>query len=177
MSRDATQKALVFEKPCPAAKPRVLAFAQAFYSQGEKTINGSAGLDFYPTYEEWLAYLGRVERGEEEGFVPSQVWLARNEAGDMVGILDIRPTLPESKLKFGHIGYAVAPAHRRRGHATHMLRWGTARLQAAGVNPVVACCHAQNIASVRTLERGGYRRTGSYIDPEEDDTVLVFWHT
>ena len=59
------------------------------------------------------------------------------------------------------IGYSVTPGRRRRGYASEAARalvgWALAQ---DGVDTVVAGCAPDNIASVRTLERLGFVRTG-----------------
>ncbi len=59
------------------------------------------------------------------------------------------------------VGYSVIPSRRRRGYASEaagaLVGW--ARSQPS-VNVVVAGCAPGNLASVRTLERIGFHRTG-----------------
>jgi len=59
------------------------------------------------------------------------------------------------------LGYGVIPSRRRRGYATEaagvLVRW--ARSQPS-VDVVVAGCDPNNVPSIRTLERVGFRRTG-----------------
>ena len=163
---------MYMEKPTPGDEAAVQAFMDSFAKAGETVVNGSAGLDIDRDYPKWLAYLADIAAGDE-GFVPSEVYLAKTEGGAVAGILDVRPRLPKAKESFGHIGYAVAPPCRRRGVAAQMLHFGTELLQNAGVTPVIACCYAENASSVGVLEKGGYRRRGFYTD-EGGGTVLVF---
>lgn len=159
-------------KPTPGDEAAVQAFMDSFAEAGETVVNGSAGLDIDRDYPKWLAYLAGIAAGDE-GFVPSEVYLAKTADGAVAGILDVRPRLPKTKENFGHLGYAVAPPCRRRGVAAQMLNFGTELLQNAGVCPVIACCYAENEPSVGTLEKGGYRRVGFYTD-EGGRTVLIF---
>lgn len=65
------------------------------------------------------------------------------------------------------IGYAIAPAYRRRGLATEAA---TQLLQAAargGAETVRAHTLAQESPSTRLLARLGFRRTGELHDPED----------
>jgi ribosomal-protein-alanine N-acetyltransferase len=59
------------------------------------------------------------------------------------------------------IGYSVIPDRRGRGYATEAARalvdWA---LRQPGVRGVVAGCEKENVASIRTLERLGFTRTG-----------------
>ena len=68
------------------------------------------------------------------------------------------------------VGYSVVPNRRRRGYATEAARaiveWALAR---PDVNAVIAACDADNLASIRTLERLGFTR-----DSEADGQLR--WH-
>jgi ribosomal-protein-alanine N-acetyltransferase len=59
------------------------------------------------------------------------------------------------------VGYSVIPSRRRRGYAAEaasaLVRWARAQ---SGVDAIVAGCDPNNVASIRTLERVGFRRTG-----------------
>jgi RimJ/RimL family protein N-acetyltransferase len=59
------------------------------------------------------------------------------------------------------VGYSVIPDRRRRGYASEaaaaLVDW--ARDQ-DDVETVVAACHRENLASIHTLERLGFARTG-----------------
>ena len=59
------------------------------------------------------------------------------------------------------IGYSVIPDRRRRGYATEaahaLVDWA---LRQPGVRAVVAGCDKENVASIVTLERLGFARTG-----------------
>ena len=59
------------------------------------------------------------------------------------------------------LGYSVLPFRRRRGYATEAARalaaWALAQ---PGVSAVVARCEPGNAASIGTLERAGFTRTG-----------------
>lgn len=60
------------------------------------------------------------------------------------------------------IGYSVVPERRRCGYATEsavaLVDWA---LRQPGVRTVVAGCAKDNVASIRTLERIGFSRTGA----------------
>lgn len=58
------------------------------------------------------------------------------EGNELVGRVHIRHRLNSYLLlRGGHIGYAVRPAFRRRGTATHLLQVGLDHLRGLSVQP------------------------------------------
>jgi predicted acetyltransferase len=101
-----------------------------------------------------------------EGFVRSSFLLAEAD-GELVGRVSIRFELNE-RLAYdgGHIGYAVRPAFRRRGHATEILRQSVDLAWAEGVGRLLVVCDDDNVTSARIIERcGGVLE--SVVTPEE----------
>jgi predicted acetyltransferase len=76
--------------------------------------------------------------------------------GEIVGRVSLRFELNEYLTeRGGHVGYGVAPAHRRKGYATEILRQALVVIRAEGVDPVLVTCDEHNVASFRTIERNG----------------------
>lgn len=114
-------------------------------------------------------------RREYEGvdIAPGRVrssWLLADVDGEVVGRVSIRYVLNDFLLnEGGHVGYAVAPAHRRRGYATDILRLAVADLAATGVERVLVTCDDTNIASAGVIEKlGGVLED---VRPGRDDTL------
>ncbi|MPZ85423.1 MAG: hypothetical protein GEV28_35570 [Actinophytocola sp.] len=57
----------------------------------------------------------------------------------------------------GHIGYGVLPAHRRRGHATGILRQSLVVTRAMGIDPALVTCDEDTVASRRAIDACGGR--------------------
>ena len=88
------------------------------------------------------------------------VWvMIERESRSVVG--DIGFMGPPDKDGSVEVGYSEIPGRRRDGYATEaaraILAWA---LDQPDVKAVVAGCDRDNAASVRTLERIGFRRTG-----------------
>lgn len=166
---------LEFIRPTAGMKRKALDFRDCFYAAGERTINGSGGLDFFEDYESWLDSIQKVECGEDPGIVPSAsirfACLKDETSCEIVGILDIRPALPQSKAAFGHLGYATLPAHRRKGIATQMVAWGVEQLRQKGVGDVLASVYADNAASISVLEKCGFLKKGMFKDESGKEII------
>ncbi len=81
---------------------------------------------------------------------------ADGTAGPILGRVSIRHELNDYlRTVGGHVGYGVAPEHRRQGHATEILRQSVALLAAEGVDKVLVTCDDDNIASAKTIEACG----------------------
>jgi RimJ/RimL family protein N-acetyltransferase len=92
--------------------------------------------------------------------------------GEVVGLCGFKhvPT-PAGEVE---IGYGMAAARRRRGHATAAV---AALIDAARRDPAVRAVLAQtavdNIASQRVLAKNGFERIGTSHDPEDGE--LIVW--
>lgn len=109
---------------------------------------------------DWAQILDQVAR-EASGtdLPPGRVraeFLVAEVDGTPVGRVSIRYALTPFLLEVGgHVGYAVGPDHRRRGHATEILRQSVQRLADAGVDRVLVTCDDDNAASATVIERCG----------------------
>ncbi|HEY4095543.1 MAG TPA: GNAT family N-acetyltransferase [Baekduia sp.] len=125
-------------------------------------------LDWVPA-EPWAGYLARLDRrrrGVEvpDGRVPA-TFLGAYVGAELVGRVSIRHALNEHLAEVGgHIGYAVRPAYRRRGHATEILRQALVIARGEGIDRVLVTCAVENRASATIIERLG----GQLEDVRED---------
>lgn len=110
--------------------------------------------------EDWDAVLAEFDR-EARGvdLRPGRVraeFLVAEMDGAIVGRTSIRYALTDFLREVGgHVGYAVAPDFRRRGHATEILRLSVERLAGAGVDRVLVTCDDTNVGSIKAIERCG----------------------
>jgi len=85
--------------------------------------------------------------------------MIERDSGCVVG--DVGFIGPPDEAGSIEVGYSVISDRRRRGYATEaagaIVEWA---LSQPGVRDVVAGCDADNVPSIRTLERLGFRRTG-----------------
>jgi len=93
------------------------------------------------------------------------------EDGQVLGGIALRHRFDDD---IGHIGYGIRPSARRRGLASWALgeMLGEARA-ALGLDRVLIPCLADNIASIRTIERNGGVFEG--IRDTEHGPVRRYW--
>jgi predicted acetyltransferase len=121
------------------------------------------GFTFGLGYEDGMPfdeYVRRIERhrlGEDlpPRWVPN-TFLVADVEGDIVGRSSIRHELNGFlATEGGHIGYAVVPGHRRRGHATEILRQSLDIARGLGIERVLITCDDDNAGSAAVIERCG----------------------
>jgi predicted acetyltransferase len=125
---------------------------------------------------EWVDWLGRQERSDEElpeGRVPASYrWVL--DDGRVVGTIAIRHALTASLLaEGGHIGYAVRPGERGRGVASAALALALDLAGRRGVDPALVTCDVDNRASARTIERA-VRERGGFLEDVQSG-VKRYW--
>lgn len=121
------------------------------------------GFDFLMGYDEQLDFTGvreafaRDARGAgDPRWVPSSLLVAEDGDGSLVGRVSVRWELNDVLRHVnGHVGYAVRPAFRRRGHARRMLRGALALLHARGVASALVTCGASNTGSAAVIRSCG----------------------
>ena len=131
-----------------------------------EAIEGPAG------FAELVRFLLRQRDPDEprpRAYVPAtELWM--DEGGEYVGRIQLRHELNELLWSWGgHIGYAVRPSARRRGHASAALLDMLEVCREHGIDPVLVTCDVDNDASRRVIERAG----GEYEDTREGK--LRYW--
>ena len=143
-----------------------------FHAEGRFT---DIDIDELVDQSEFLAHVNALiaqadpRTSRPDGYVPDTVlwWV---DGTEFLGRLGIRHWLTESLARVGgHIGYSVAPAARRRGHATAMLAAALPVTLALGIDPALVTCDVDNVASRRVIERNGGQLDGC------EDGTLRFW--
>lgn len=109
------------------------------------------------SWSDWLSKVERDRTGVDlaPGRVPATMLFAV-VGEELVGRVHLRHRLTEGLLEEGgHLGYAVRPAHRRRGYATQMLRQGLEVARGLGLDRALVTCDDDNPGSIGTIEKCG----------------------
>jgi predicted acetyltransferase len=122
---------------------------------------------------EWSAYLQMLDDHRHGLNLPDDLvpatFLVADVGGTIVGRASIRHELNDFlEREAGHIGYCVLPDHRRRGHATEILRQSLTIIRAIGVDRVLVFCDDDNVGSAAVIEgNGGELESVSRTGPSE----------
>ena len=110
--------------------------------------------------ESFPAFLKRLKGyrtgiGLPKGWIPATMyWLV--DGTTFLGRLSIRHQLTKNLRKVGgHIGYAIRPSKRGKGHGTKMLTLSLAKARELGLRKVLITCDETNMASRRVIEKNG----------------------
>jgi len=132
--------------------------------------------------QDFSAFLARVrDQREERGLLPGVVpmslfWLVRDH--EILGSSRLRHTLtPELEQLGGNIGYDIRPSERRRGLGTILLRLTLERAQAMGLARVRITCDADNMGSIRVIEKNGGVLDAELLSPERGKSIRQYWIT
>jgi predicted acetyltransferase len=153
-----------FEKPHAGRAESYRALVREFIERGEPLVPFPLSFP-HDDFDAFVARLAACERGEgiPEGFVPHSTYWLVDDAGEVVGVSNLRHRLTEKlRIEGGHIGYGVRPSARRRGHATELLRRTLAEARALGVREALVTCGSKNAGSIATIVKCGGR-----LDSEE----------
>ena len=122
------------------------------------SMDGTGPLRITEDPRAWLEQRRSMEREETcpANLVPATQLVAVDEAGHLVGMLDIRHRLNDYLAQFGgNIGYSVRPSARRQGVATEMLRLALPVARSLGLKRVLITCLEDNEGSRRTILKNG----------------------
>ncbi|MFI5754720.1 GNAT family N-acetyltransferase [Streptomyces sp. NPDC051569] len=111
--------------------------------------------EIFASYVDRLNAEPLEETPRVEGWVPSTtLWYVDGDT--FLGRLSIRHRLNPFLLELGgHIGYAVRPGARRRGHATAMLAEALPVARALGIESALVTCDTDNTPSRKVIEAAG----------------------
>jgi len=88
--------------------------------------------------------------------VPHSTYWLVNQENNILGVSNLRHELNENLRKVGgHIGYGIAPAQRRKGYATLILKLSLIEAKKMAIGDVLLTCHKDNISSSKSITNNG----------------------
>ncbi len=148
------------------------------FIRNKDSMDGSAGLSTYKTFEEWYKAFNdnSNEKTVREGLVPATTYLALNESGNLIGMIDIRHRLNDNLLNFGgHIGYSVRKSERRKGYATEMLKLALEKCIELNIQEILITCDKNNSASAKTIIANGGILENEIFDANDNTMTQRYW--
>jgi predicted acetyltransferase len=146
-----------------------LTIPQETWASAVRDVAGETSPDEHPMYGrhlaalphdrlgEWVQQILRASRPACPGLgdpVPTtHLWWV--DRADYLGRITIRHRLNPTLRAGGHIGYWVSPRHRRRGHASAMLKAALPVAAQLELDTVIACCRPGNTGSRKAIEASG----------------------
>lgn len=133
--------------------------ARDSFIEAARDLRDEGWLPGFPVDEvaaDFDGYVRRVLDGKHGWNVPiSTLWYL--DGLTYLGTVIIRHRLtPELTRRGGHIGYHIAPRHRRQGHATAMLAAAIAYCgDTLGLTRLLVTCAESNTGSRRVIETNG----------------------
>lgn len=138
----------------------------------------ATGILFKSSPEEWLNYIGEMEKHNNPNSVPClQYGLFEKNSNRLLGLIQIRLELKGYLVKLGgHIGYCVRPSERRKGYAKEMLRAALKICRNEGLERALITCLEDNTGSARTIEAcGGIFEQTVYDDMNYKANLKRYW--
>lgn len=147
---------LILIKPIEKYAEQVMDYKNEMLKNGD-SFDGCAGLEDVDSFSQWVDFERRLKAKYQEGYVPSEVYLAiRKEDDVLVGIIDFRHPLSDFLKNFGgNIGYSIRPSERRKGYATEMLKLLLPICKNMGEHKLLLTCDKGNIFSSKTILNNG----------------------
>ena len=173
----ADQETLALAEPDSSLAAAFLVMVKDFEAAGENRYRLVAPLlqiDF-PAYVRRLKEVAKGI-GLPRGHVPQTTfWMIRN-GSTIVGVSHLRHRLtPALQKEGGHIGYTVAPSHRRKGYGTRLLTLTLERAGELGLRRVMVTCDTDNIGSARIIQKNGGQFAGESLSDESRKPVSRYW--
>jgi predicted acetyltransferase len=129
------------------------------------------------TYAEMLTILAKERAGVDlpADRVPHTMLYGFVD-GAIVGRVSVRHALNEYlRQRGGHLGYAVAKRHRRRGYGKALMGRGLDHCRDLKLASVMITCADDNVASWKIVEHFGGQLRDKVWDAVDEETIRRYW--
>lgn len=169
---------LILRKVLPSDLDACREYRQEFLDSGD-SMDGCSNLRRFENIADWYDWICKAEHPDTcpAGWVPdTQLLCIRKSDGRLVGMADIRHELNDAILNlFGGIGYSIHPSERRKGYAAMQLALAKVICKHMGMKRLLVCCHKENIASARTIQRNGGILENEVVDERNGEVLQRYW--
>ncbi len=167
---------LALKVPDASDEQAVMEYRAEFLAVHPDHIEGAPSLAKCDTYEAWLQQVEKDLKNTDPERVEATQYIAMNETGLVVGVIQLRHDLTNYLRSFGgHIGYSVRPSERRKGYASRMLDLCLKEAYTLGLDRVLITCDEDNIGSRRVIEKAGGVLEDAIANPTTGKRTLRFW--
>ncbi len=164
-------------EPSKEMEEQAMNYRSEYLQQGEKRINGSMGLIYYDSYDQWLerVVLARTQEKSAVEVPATTYFTVRKSDNKIVGTVQLRHELNDDlRKRGGHIGYGIAPSERGKGYGTMQLSLVLEKARQLGISHVMISCDRTNFASASVaIKNGGKLEWDGY--DEEDGFIRIYW--
>jgi len=142
-------------------------------------INGTAGLNRYDNYDEWLLKLEKsldIANIPEDKVPGNTYFFFRTEDSKIIGMITIRHKLNESLInRGGHIGYSIRPTERKKGYGTFMLKLALEKCRELNLSKVLITCDKINVASAKVIQNNNGILENEVFNEAFSETTQRYW--
>lgn len=130
-----------------------------------------------PTIEEFEKLIKRLDDCEfgrvEEKYSSTTSYFVVDDKNQLVGAASLRHYVTVAGMNtWGHVGYGVRPAERRKGYATQTLQMLLEEAKKHHIQRVLVGAHASNVGSCRTIEKCGFQFEEEIPDPDNPNETI-----
>ncbi len=164
-------------KPSMDYREEYLVFYEDWIASGEDIVPWVVERDpsDFCEYLDFLYSQDSEDKVSHPDWVPHSTFWLLNEDNRIVVATNIRHRLNQKLLNCGgHIGYGIAPSHRRRGYANELLSQALKITWTMGLEAVLLVCDKVNLGSEKTIMKNGGVFESEFIE-EDGNIVKRFW--
>lgn len=143
---------LFLVRPSKGMEGDIWEYRQEYFGFGETQVNGSCGLAYHDSFDEWLNLVHSIEKHRlRNGVHTSTLFSIRKEDNKIIGSVKLHHFLtPYLEKHGGHIAYGVRPSERRKGYGKQQLLLVLEVARSLQIPMLMIVCDKDNIASSRT---------------------------
>lgn len=125
-------------------------------------------------FEKFIKHLDDCEFGRlDEKYSSTTSYFVVDETNKLVGAASLRHYLTvEGMNTWGHLGYGIRPAERRKGYATQTLKLMLEEAKKHHIHKILIGAHGSNIGSCKTIEKCGFKFEEEIIDPYDPNETI-----